>query len=59
MSLSLNQNITDAGVVHLAKMKQLKKLELRFSNQVTPELILKLDADLPACKIVVAGADPF
>ena len=51
LNASLNQNITDAGVVHLAKMKQLKKLELSFSNQVTPELILKLDADLPGCKI--------
>ncbi len=51
LKLSLNQEFTDAGAIYLGRMKQLKKLELGFTTQLSLDLILKLDAALPGCEI--------
>lgn len=51
LNASLNANVTDAGAVFLARMKQLKRLELGFTTGLSLDLFLKLDAELPGCKI--------
>tara|TARA_B110001454_G_scaffold113288_1_gene106196 strand:- start:455 stop:673 length:219 start_codon:yes stop_codon:yes gene_type:complete len=46
------KQITDAGLKEVAKMKQLKELDLKNTKTITKEGVAELQKALPKCKIL-------